>query len=164
LVPYGFLFFSRRDASMSRLYSLGTWSFGSLAIALALLIPLVIPEGVLADAGGYCGSQCDSYCYAQCGSDPSCYSDCLGGCTELCCLNACGSDQNCQSSCCQEACGGDQNCQQNCGSDPEKCPIKFVNKMPMGCENPGGQCMIFSKKGTCNPPKTVPNGCSCYES
>jgi hypothetical protein len=36
---------------MARLYSLGTWWFSSLAIALALLVPLTVPESAWADAG-----------------------------------------------------------------------------------------------------------------
>lgn len=36
---------------MSRLYSLGMWSFGILALTLALLVPLTVPEAALADSG-----------------------------------------------------------------------------------------------------------------
>jgi hypothetical protein len=48
---------------MSRFYSLGTWLFISVAIALALLAPLTVPEGAMADTGsgsaaGGGGTQC----------------------------------------------------------------------------------------------------------
>lgn len=40
-----------RMCIMSRLYSLATWWFSSLAIALAVLVPLSMPAGALADTG-----------------------------------------------------------------------------------------------------------------
>jgi hypothetical protein len=152
---------------MSRLYSLGTWWFSSLAIALAVLVPLTVPEEALADAGSDCGSQCSS----QCSGDGTFYEKCMGLCTQSCCYNSCGGDGSCVNTCCQEACGGDSTCLAACMSSfgfSSSCPNPtnnncFANNNTnaqtcagIGCSNGTASCWcVYSGvqgSGTCSCP------------
>jgi len=69
---------------MSRLYTLGTWSFSSLAIALALLVPLTVPEGAFADASSGSPDVFDCGCAGT--SDPD-WGSCEG---DACAAPTCG--------------------------------------------------------------------------
>ncbi len=152
---------------MSRLYTFGTWSFSSLAIALALLVPLTVPEGALADAGSDCANQCSPGCNTQCNGNPSCYSTCMGNCAGNCCNIECGGEQTCGSTCCQEACGGDSNCVQacsalqgknGCGGDPCSIPNNpcKANWWPQ-CPDTNTNCANSA------PPRTDCTGCICRD-
>lgn len=149
---------------MSRLYSAGTWSFGSLAIALALLVPLTVPEGALADAGSTCGQSCQSTTNIECGGDPKCIAQQMGPCTGSCCSGACNGDSSCDATCCSEACGSTTNdCYNTCtayvGGQDSQCPNKNVT--PYGCLNAGAPCYNFGTPSTCQPVKTNTRYCDC---
>jgi hypothetical protein len=107
---------------MSRLYSLGSWIFTSVAITLAVLVPLTVPETAFADTGDVqCTLQCYKSCSSQCApGDQTCQNNCLAACAGQCCVQQCNGDSSCQSTCCQLYCGSDINCMQGClaGGNP----------------------------------------------
>jgi hypothetical protein len=163
---------------MPRLYTLGTWSFSSLAIALALLVPLTVPEGALADAGSDCNTSCTASCNDDCvGEPPSCFANCMGQCTGTCCSDAC-TDNTCVTTCCSEACGSIVNCNSTCvalGSPPcggtqgggSTCANGCLGKNPADCAkgrsgcsaNPGGiMCNCTCRNQRIGQP-TTPCGC-----
>jgi hypothetical protein len=149
---------------MSRLYSLGTWSFSSVAIALAVLVPLTVPEGALADSGQTCYENCQSSCYNQCGNDPNCIEQCMGPCGGSCCVSACNGDPNCMYNCCAEVCGNEQTCLQNCqakgGCAGDNCSIPSQpcnpNWWPQ-CPNTNTNCANSA------PPNRDCSGCVCRD-
>ena len=133
--------FSRKDDVMSRLYSFGTWSFSSLAIALAVLVPLTVPEGALADAGSDCTNQCTPRCNSECNGNSQCFYSCMGTCAQGCCGSECSSDQNCILTCCEEACSNNSDCVQSClGEVGSECKWYYLwgdCSVTRGCPNTG---------------------------
>lgn len=114
-------FLSRKDASMTRLYSLGAWSFTSVAIALAVLVPLTVPEDVWADSGSSCQNTCTEDCSYDCQGDQTCLQNCLSACFGQCCDDQCDGDSSCMNTCCFSACSGEPTCEQTCDTTQEIC-------------------------------------------
>ena len=121
---------------MSRLYSLGSWSFASVAIALAVLVPLAVPENAFADTAMTCMINCPGYCVSQCGvASGPCYDGCRAECPGRCCDQQCNGDPSCLANCCQSLCTGssDPNCLANCAVKREIC-IQWSGN-PVECNN-----------------------------